>query len=356
VFLVAAIAASLAASLSFAVSAILEQRATKQVPDRGVFAPRLLVDLARQPLWMASIGATIVGLGLQIVALHVGPLALVQPILVCDLVFAVLLAAALRGASPDRTIFAGVVCCAVGIGVFLAVAQPTGGTETVSLPAVIPLAAGLAGVLAGCLIWAKRGPRVARPLALALACGVCYGVSAFLLKLVSFSLDQGFSEPLRQWPLYAVAIVGPVGFLLNQEAFQSGTLISPVLAMITTADPLVSIGIAHLWLNESFASGPADVAAQVAALAVMTTGIILLAHRAPIVARQRAGTAEAAAATASPWTTWRPTPNAQAAVTRHDDGREAGLTGDQPKLADRSTRGEGTGNEHQRPRARSHDS
>jgi drug/metabolite transporter (DMT)-like permease len=122
VFLVVAIAASLAASLSFAVSAILEQRATKQVPDRGVFAPRLLVDLARQPLWMASIGATIVGLGLQIVALHVGPLALVQPILVCDLVFAVLLAAALRGASPDRTIFAGVVCCAVGIGVFLAVA------------------------------------------------------------------------------------------------------------------------------------------------------------------------------------------------------------------------------------------
>jgi len=126
---------------------------------------------------------------------------------------------------------------------------------------------------------------VARPLALALACGVCYGVSAFLLKLVSFSLDHGFSQPLRQWPLYAVVIVGPVGFLLNQEAFQSGILISPVLAAITTADPLVSIGIAHLWLNESFASGPADVAAQVAALAVMTTGVILLAHRAPIVAR-----------------------------------------------------------------------
>jgi drug/metabolite transporter (DMT)-like permease len=335
VFLVVAIAASLAASLSFAVSAILEQRSTKQVPDRGVFAPRLLVDLAHQPLWLASIGATIVGLGLQIVALHAGPLALVQPILVCDLVFAVLLAAALRRASPDRTIFAGVVCCAVGIGVFLAVAQPTGGTETVSLPAVIPLAAGLAGVLAGCLVWAKRGPRVARPLALALACGVCYGVNAFLLKLVSFSLAQGFSEPLRQWPLYAVLVVGPVGFLLNQEAFQSGTLISPVLAVITTADPLVSIGIAHLWLNESFASGPVDVAAEVAALAVMTTGIILLARRAPIVARQRAETAEAAAATASSWTTWRPAPTAPAGVTRRDGGR-------------------GTGNEHQRLRARSH--
>jgi drug/metabolite transporter (DMT)-like permease len=315
VFLVVAIAASLAASLSFAVSAILEQRSTQQVPDRGVFAPRLLIDLARRPLWIASIGATIIGLGLQIVALHVGPLALVQPILVCDLVFAVLLAAALRRASPDRAIFAGVVCCTVGIAVFLAVAQPTGGTETVSLPAVIPLAAGLAAVLAGCLVWAKRGPRAARPLALALACGVCYGVSAFLLKLVSFSLDQGFGEPLRQWPLYAVVIVGPVGFLLNQEAFQSGTLISPVLAVITTADPLVSIGIAHLWLNEGFASGPVDVGAEVAALAVMTTGIILLAHRAPIVARQRAEAARAKtakAAAVSTWSTWPPAPATRA--------------------------------------------
>ena len=68
-------------------------------------------------------------------------------------------------------------------------------------------------------------------------------------------------------------------------------------------------GIAHLWLNESFAGGPVDVAAEAAALAVMTAGIILLAHRAPIVARQRAETAEAAAATASRWTTWRPAPN-----------------------------------------------
>jgi drug/metabolite transporter (DMT)-like permease len=294
VFLVAAIAAALVASASFAVSAILEQRSARQVPERGVFNPRLLVQLAHRKLWLASIGATIAGLGLQIVALHFGPLALVQPILVCDLVFAVLITAALGHTPPDRVIFAGVVCCAVGIAVFLSVAQPTGGRETVSLTAVIPLAASLGAILAGCLAWAKKGPRVARPIALALACGVAYGVNAFLLKVVTFSLGQGFSEPLTQWPLYALFIVGPLGFLLNQEAFQSGALISPVLAVITTVDPLVSIGIAYLWLDESFASGPGDVAAEVIALAVMTTGIVMLAHRAPIVARQRSAAAQTA--------------------------------------------------------------
>jgi drug/metabolite transporter (DMT)-like permease len=296
--LVGAIAAALAGAMVFAVSAILEQRAAMQVPDRGVFAPGLLLDLARRPVWLASIGATIVGVALQVTALHLGPLALVQPILVLDLLFAVLFASALRRSRPDRIIFAGVICCAVGIAVFLVVAEPTGGDEYVSLPTVIPLAAILAAVLTCCLVWA-RAHRHTRALALALGAGVCYGVNAFLLKLVSFSLEQGFSQPLTQWPLYALVIVGPVGFLLNQEAFQSGTLISPVLAVMTTSTSLVSISIAYFWLDENLAGQPLAVAAEVLSLGVMTTGIVLLARRAPAVERQRAAGARAAEPTAA---------------------------------------------------------
>jgi drug/metabolite transporter (DMT)-like permease len=294
-FLLAAVVAALAAALSYGVSAILEQRSVHQVAERGVFAPRLLVDLARRPLWLASIVATVIGAALQALALHFGPLALVQPILVLDLLFAVLIASGLRRAAPDRVIFAGVVFCTAGVAVFLAVSQPTGGTETVvSLSAVMPLAILLGVVLAICLSWAKFGPRTARPLVLGLACGVCNGVAAFLLKLVTFSLAQGFSEPLEQWPVYALAIVGPVGFLLNQEAFQSGTLIAPALAVITTVTSLVSIGIGYLWLNENVASGPWDVVTEVASLAAMTAGIAMLAYRAPAVTRERAAAAEAA--------------------------------------------------------------
>ena len=297
VFLLAAVLAALAAAFCYGVSAVLEQRSVHQVAERGVFAPRLLVNLARRPLWLASIVATVIGAALQGLALHFGPLALVQPILVCDLLFAVLIASGLRRTAPDRGIFAGVVCCTVGVGVFLAVSQPTTGTETVVSPtAVLPLAVLLGVVLACCLAWAKFGSRTARPLVLALACGVCNGVSAFLLKLVTFSLAHGFSEPLDQWPLYALAVVGPVGFLLNQEAFQAGTLIAPALAVITTVTSLVSIGIGYLWLNETVASGPGDVVTEVASLAIMTTGIAMLAYRAPAVARERAAVTEAAAA------------------------------------------------------------
>ena len=321
--LVAAVATALAGAMIYGLSAVLEQRGVSQVAERGVFAPRLLLDLAHRPVWLASIAATIAGAALQATALHFGALALVQPILACDLLFAVLINSVARRAAPDRVLLTGAVCCAAGLGVFLAVAQPTGGAETVSLGAVIPLAAGLAAVLACCLAWARAAPRATRGLALALACGVCYGVNAFLLKLVTFSLAQGFSEPLQQWPLYTLAVIGPVGFLLNQEAFQSETLVSPVLAVITTSTALVSIGIGALWLDENFASGPWDVVTEVAALAVMTAGIMLLARRAPAVARQRAATAEAAAAAET------------AAANRATAGNQAETAGEAGEQPDR---------------------
>jgi hypothetical protein len=61
-------------------------------------------------------------------------------------------------------------------------------------------------------------------------------------------------------------------------------LISPVLSVITTTDPLVSIVVAHVWLGEQFASSPGAIAAEVISLAVMAAGIVALSQHAPHVA------------------------------------------------------------------------
>ena len=90
---------ALLAALVLGISAVADQRSTKRVKPHGRVA-RILLDLVRQPLWLAAIGANIVGFALQVVALALGSLAVVQPLLVCDLVFAVLIArwlAARRG-------------------------------------------------------------------------------------------------------------------------------------------------------------------------------------------------------------------------------------------------------------------
>jgi drug/metabolite transporter (DMT)-like permease len=233
-------------------------------------------------VFLAAIGVDITGGGLQILALHAGSLAAVQPLLVLNLPFTVVLAAVtIRHRAPDRVVLAGAACCTAGIALFLAVARPQGGAGTASPGAALPLATALAAVLTGCLAAASWGPRPARPLWLALACGADFGVSAFLLKVVPGTLPLGFADPMRQWPLYMVVIVTPAGFLLNQNAFQAGVRISPVLAIVTTADPLVSITIGVLCLHETITSTPLALAAEAAALAVMIGGIITLARRAP---------------------------------------------------------------------------
>jgi hypothetical protein len=286
VFVLIATATSVAAALTFGIAAVVEQLSTKRVQRRRALSPMLLVDLARQPLWVVGICADLAGFVLQVIALRFGPLALVEPILVSDLIFAAVISAGLTS-RWDGAILTGVVACSAGVAAFLAIARPSGGGSALNLPAAAPLAAGLAAAVAGCLVLAGASLRL-RPLALALACGINYGVAAFLVKIITSGYG-GLAQLFTHWPVYALAVIAPLGFLLNQNAFQQGTLIAPVLAVITASDPLVSIGLGHFWLNEALTSSAAGVAGTVSSLLLMTAGIVVLAQRAPLVAGTRSG-------------------------------------------------------------------
>lgn len=277
-----AVLASVGAALVFGIASVADQRSTHRVKRRRALSPTIFIDLARQPLWLASIGGTVMGFVLQVLALRFGPLALVEPILVCDLIFAVLINSYLRNRWDPR-LLGGVTACAVGIIGFLTIASPSSGASSVGFYVVLPLAAGLTAAVAGCLIVARRSDFL-RPLGLALACGICYGVAAFLVKLVVSSASGGLAGILTDWPIYALAIVGPLGFLLNENAFQQGTLIAPVMAIITACDPLISIGLAYLWLNETLSSTAAGIAGEVLSLVVMVSGIAIVAQRASVIA------------------------------------------------------------------------
>jgi drug/metabolite transporter (DMT)-like permease len=84
-------------------------------------------------------------------------------------------------------------------------------------------------------------------------------------------------------------VIGPVGFVLNQDAFQAEApnVVAPVMAIITAADPLVSIVLGYVFLGEKLSSSPAGIVGEVAALVVMVIGIVIIAHHAPQVIRQR---------------------------------------------------------------------
>ncbi len=280
------VAAAVGAALVFGVTSVAEQRSTKRVKKERTGSPKILLDLVRQPLWDIAIVGTIIGFALQVVGLKYAPLAVVEPILVFDLVFAVLIAAYLRR-SADPVMLAGVGACVVGVAGFLVIARPTAGTGTVGLAEAIWLAIGVVAAVTGCLIVGQRSETL-RPLGMALATGVCYGLSAFLIKLVTSEASHGgLTHVLTNWPVYALAVAGPVGFVLNQDAFQSGTFIAPVMAIIVASDPLISILLAFVLLDEKLTSSPAAIAGEIICLILMVAGIIEIARHSPQAIRNR---------------------------------------------------------------------
>jgi hypothetical protein len=86
------------------------------------------------------------------------------------------------------------------------------------------------------------------------------------------------------WPIYVLAVVGPAGFVPSQDAFQQGTFLAPVQAIMTAADPVISIALGIAWLNVRLRSSPADIGGEVAAILLMITGIVITANYAPLVA------------------------------------------------------------------------
>lgn len=290
--LVVAVPAAVVGAAAMGLANAAQAKATKQVPRSGILDPHLLLHLLRNPTWLVGMLGTVVGLGLQVVALGFGPLLLVQPLLVTSLLFTNAFIALMVHRRMDRVLVTGALMCVAGLSAFLLLAQPTQASDQLApLPTVLPLAITFGVIVAACLIIAVRTRHSARVLALALATGVIYGVTAGLMKVVSGEFRIGFEVPFTHWSLYVVCVIGPIGFLLSQNTFQQGKLISPAVAVITTVDPLVGVAIGVNWFGEKVSAGPAQLTGELIAALVIISGIVLLARRGEHLKRQAAAAA-----------------------------------------------------------------
>src|SRR5258708_2934621 len=117
---------ALAAAFSNAVNVMTQHSASVAAPKREK-GWRLVAYLFRQPLWLLGWIAAVGGFVLQALALHHGRLSVVQPILVTELVFVLVLRRVWIRQDVARAAWRAVLVACVGLGVFLAAAEPTGG-------------------------------------------------------------------------------------------------------------------------------------------------------------------------------------------------------------------------------------
>jgi hypothetical protein len=258
---------ALAAAVAFGLGSAAQQRAAVRAPSG--------TRLVGEPRWLGGVLGVGVGLALQVTALAFGPVALVQPLGVAG----VLVAALAAGRAHAGAAAPGVLACAVGLGAFLLLAQPVAappGARSVDGIAVV-LGGVLAGVVLVAVLVGVRRAGGARSVALAVAAGGCYGVSAGMLRVVASQIrTAGVGTPFGHGAVYAAALVGPVGFVLSQLALRAARSAAPVLAVLTTVDPVVAVAVGVCWLGERIALTPAALAGELLAAAVVVGGIAVV--------------------------------------------------------------------------------
>ena len=176
-----AVVFALAAAFANAVNLMTQHSASVAAPKREK-GWRLALYLVRQPLWLLGGAAAVGSYAFQALALHNGPMSVVQPVLVTELVFVMVLRRVWIRQDVARAAWAAVVTISVALAVFLAAAEPTGGQPAPK--AAEWLSAGLVfgGAIAVLAVLGTRGSPVRRAAVLAAAAALSWALEATFLK------------------------------------------------------------------------------------------------------------------------------------------------------------------------------
>ncbi len=204
------VVAALCSAATFAVGSALQHRAASAVSTEES-GQRVIARLFRRRSWVFGLVLSAVAFGLHALALSRGELALVQPVIVSGIVFAVLFRAALdrhlprppgdRLADPDLG-RAGPVRRRPVEPVRARPAASTMKSPSWSSASIV------AGADHAC---GRPGEvRSARGLLLGAAAGTLFGLVAGLLKLVTVQAQSGLGHALGHWSLWVLIVVGGV--------------------------------------------------------------------------------------------------------------------------------------------------
>src|SRR5207302_880428 len=154
----------------------------------------------------------VAGYVLQFIALGIGSLAVVQPLLVAGLLLALPLSAAFEHRNLEQREWLAAAGVVIGLALFLHVAVTAPGRAHASgkVWLVVTLAT-LGPAAVAVVVAAAANHAVTRAQGMALAAGLTYGYTAALTKTSAHLLSLGVGTLLTAWQPYALAAAGAAG-------------------------------------------------------------------------------------------------------------------------------------------------
>jgi len=264
---------------------VLEKQALRGIEAISATRPlRLVGRLVGSPRWVGGFSLLLVGLALQVAALSLAPISVVQPIFAAGLLLLLTLSHVTLGERLRRgdlvaigLVIVAVACLGASLGRGGDVAgwhQDSGGLALLTLPTL--------GFAAGCFVAANIRPRLATVL-YGLAAGAAYGVASVATKAVAAVIEReglrhGLPHVVASPALYLLGITSAGGLVLFQVGLQRSpaSVLVPV-SNVTSSTYAIAVGSALF--GERLPAAGWQAALRVAGLVGVMAGVAILAAR-----------------------------------------------------------------------------
>jgi hypothetical protein len=275
--LVLGIGAAVGASVFYSLGIALQAMDAKEAPSEEHLRLALVWGLIRRGRWMLGTGLSILGWPLQVLALLLAPLVVVQPALATGLVVLLFLGQRMLGEHAGRAehiAIAAIVLGVIGAGL-CAPPRSTGHTSERLTIALVLLGLGLASLLPYLLRAIHRSPASVTML----GAGLAFGWSGIATKLASDDLSHGHLVVAAAWGL-STAAASAVGVLSETSSLQARPAIQ-VAPVVFVTQTIVPVTVAPLLFGERFSDTPLGGVPLALSLALLVTGAAALV-RSPV--------------------------------------------------------------------------
>jgi hypothetical protein len=294
--LVLGIGAAVGASTLYSLGIALQAMDAKEAPRDEHLRLALAWGLLRRARWLAGTGMSILGWPLQVLALLLAPLVVVQPALAAGLLVLMFLAQRMLGEHAGRDehlLMWAIVIGVIGAGL---TAPPlstsdTAGDLTITLVLIALAVASLLPYLFR--VFDRRPPATVTMI----GAGLGFAWSGVATKLAADDLSRGHLLVAAAWGLSTAAASG-VAVLAEMSALQSRPAIQ-VAPVVFVTQTVVPVALAPMLFGERFSDTPLGGVPLAASLALLITAAALLA-RSPLLLALMEGQRTSAANDSAP--------------------------------------------------------
>jgi drug/metabolite transporter (DMT)-like permease len=266
------IAAAVGASVLYNTSIALQAMEARDVPGEHSLRVSLIGRLLRNRKWLGATALGLLGWPLEIVALLLAPLTVVQPCLASGLVVLLWLGVTRLGERPGTREYLAVAAIVAGVA-GVAWAAPERTTDHAGTVAIVVALTLVAIPIAAPYVLRRRVSAVGT--IAVVSAGFGYAWTAIASKLLTDELAAGAVLVAGAWLATAAASEG-LALLSEMSALQHrpATRVAPVMFAVQVMVPVI---LAPLIFMEKWSTTPGDGVALVGFMLVALVGVILLA-------------------------------------------------------------------------------